>query len=146
VVGLEKALEPDAPLVHDDLDSNLAAHLAQKKGDYAAAREKADLIVKRRIVIDRGTAAAMENRGIVAQWEKPAIDPVGHDSGPHSHPQWSGRDVRPVHAPGAGDRPLCRRRIWSQDHDVLPGGGRPHLGHSEAGPAHQVDRRPAGPL
>jgi carbon-monoxide dehydrogenase large subunit len=70
VVDLEKALEPDAPLVHDDLDSNLAAHLAQKKGDYAAAREKADLIIKRRIVIDRGTAAAMENRGIVAQWDE----------------------------------------------------------------------------
>jgi len=69
VVDLEKALEPDAPRVHDDLDSNLACHLIQKKGDYAAAREKADLVIKRRIVIDRGTAAAMENRGIVAYWD-----------------------------------------------------------------------------
>ncbi len=70
VVDLEKALEPDAPLVHDDLDSNLAARLVQKKGDYAAARGKADLVIKRRIVIDRGTAAAMENRGIVAYWDE----------------------------------------------------------------------------
>jgi len=69
VVDLEKALEPDAPLVHDDLDSNLAAHLVQKKGDYEAAREKADLVIRRRIVVDRGTAAAMENRGIVAYWD-----------------------------------------------------------------------------
>jgi carbon-monoxide dehydrogenase large subunit len=69
VVDLEEALEPAAPLVHDDLDSNLAAHFAQEKGDYAAAREKADLVIKRRIVIDRGAAGAMENRGIVAYWD-----------------------------------------------------------------------------
>ena len=38
-VDLERALEPDAPLVHDDLDSNIASHLTQRMGDYAAARE-----------------------------------------------------------------------------------------------------------
>jgi len=70
VVDIERALDPDSPLVHDDLESNLAAHLAQGKGDYEAARAQADLVVKRRIVIDRGAAAAMENRGIVAYWEK----------------------------------------------------------------------------
>ena len=37
VVDLEKALEPDSPLVHDDLESNLAAQLFQKKGDYEQA-------------------------------------------------------------------------------------------------------------
>ena len=67
---LEKALEPDAPLIHEDLDSNLASHLVQDKGDYAAAREKADLVIKRRIVIDRGAAGAMENRGVVAHWDE----------------------------------------------------------------------------
>jgi len=72
VVDLEAALEPGAPLVHDDLDSNLAAHLVQDKGDYAAAREKADLVIQRRIVIDRCVAGAMENRGIVASWDKKA--------------------------------------------------------------------------
>jgi carbon-monoxide dehydrogenase large subunit len=70
VVDLERALAPDAPLIHGDLDSNLASHLVQDKGDYAAAREKADLVIKRRIVIDRGAAAAMENRGVVAQWDR----------------------------------------------------------------------------
>jgi len=68
VVDLEKALEPDAPLVYDDLDSNLAAHVIQEKGDYGAAREQADVVIKRRIVIDRGAAAALENRGVVADW------------------------------------------------------------------------------
>ncbi|MEP0806128.1 MAG: xanthine dehydrogenase family protein molybdopterin-binding subunit [Chloroflexota bacterium] len=69
VLDLEKALEPDSPLVHDDLESNLAARLYQKKGDYEAARQQADVIVRRRIVIERGAAAAMENRGIVAHWD-----------------------------------------------------------------------------
>jgi carbon-monoxide dehydrogenase large subunit len=69
VVDLEKALGPDAALVHDDLDSNLAAHLAQEKGDYAAAKEQADLVVERRIAIDRCAAGAMENRGIIADWD-----------------------------------------------------------------------------
>jgi CO/xanthine dehydrogenase Mo-binding subunit len=69
VVDLEEALEPGAPLVHDDLDSNLAAHLVQEKGNYAEARAQADVVIRRRIVIDRGAAAAMENRGIVASWD-----------------------------------------------------------------------------
>ena len=69
VIDMEKALEPGSPLVHDDLESNLAAHLVQQKGDYEVARAQADLVIERRIVIDRCVAAAMENRGIVANWE-----------------------------------------------------------------------------
>jgi carbon-monoxide dehydrogenase large subunit len=72
VVDIERALDPDAPLVHEDLESNLAAHLVQDKGDYEAAKAQADLVVKRRIAIDRCAAAAMENRGIVAHWEPKA--------------------------------------------------------------------------
>jgi carbon-monoxide dehydrogenase large subunit len=72
MVDIEKALDPDAPLVHDGLESNLAAHLAQGKGDYEAAKAQADLVVERRIFIDRCAAGAMENRGIVAHWEPKA--------------------------------------------------------------------------
>ncbi|MEE8390458.1 MAG: xanthine dehydrogenase family protein molybdopterin-binding subunit [Anaerolineae bacterium] len=71
-VDLEQSLEADAPLVHDDLESNMAAHLVQDKGDYEAAKAKADLVIKRRIVIDRCVAGAMENRGVVAQWDEKA--------------------------------------------------------------------------
>lgn len=69
VVDLEKALAPDAPLIHDDLSSNLAAHVIQEKGNYEEAVKKADVVIKRRLLYDRGTAAAMENRGIVARWD-----------------------------------------------------------------------------
>jgi carbon-monoxide dehydrogenase large subunit len=69
VVDLEKALEPGAALVHEDVGSNLAAHVVQKKGDWEAAKAKADVMIRRRYVYDRGAAAAIENRGVVAQWD-----------------------------------------------------------------------------
>ena len=69
VVDLEKALAPTAPLIHEDLTQNLNAHVIQRKGDYAQAKTQADVIVKRRFLYDRGTAAAMENRGVVADWD-----------------------------------------------------------------------------
>ena len=70
VVDLEKAMESDSPLVHDDLDTNLAAHMFQKKGDYESAKEKADLVIQKKFHIDRGAAVAMENRGVVAHWDE----------------------------------------------------------------------------
>ena len=69
VADLEAALEPGAALVHDDLPSNLAAHVIQRRGDFERARGEADVIIQRRLSIDRGAAAAMENRGYVASWD-----------------------------------------------------------------------------
>lgn len=69
VVDLEKALEPGAARVHEDVGSNVAAYVPQKKGDYAAAKAQADVVVRRRFSYDRGAAAAIENRGVVAQWD-----------------------------------------------------------------------------
>ena len=69
VVDLESALDADAPQIHADLGTNLNAHGVQHKGDYAQAKAQADHIIKRKFVYDRGTAAAMENRGIVADWD-----------------------------------------------------------------------------
>ena len=56
----KKAMEDGAALIHDDLDSNLAAHVVQHKGDYANARQQADVVIEREFVYDRGTAAALE--------------------------------------------------------------------------------------
>ncbi len=69
VVDLEYALSEEAPLIHEDLPSNMAAHAIQEKGNYAAIVDQADLVIKRRLLYDRGVAAAMENRGIVAHWD-----------------------------------------------------------------------------
>lgn len=69
VVDLEFALSDAAPVIHEDLPSNLAAHAIQEKGNYEQAVKAADVIIKRRLLYDRGTAAAMENRGVVVDWD-----------------------------------------------------------------------------
>ena len=69
VVDLEQAAAPGAVLIHEDLPDNTAAHVVQEKGSYAQAAGQAALIVRRRFSYDRGTAAAMENRGLVASWD-----------------------------------------------------------------------------
>jgi CO/xanthine dehydrogenase Mo-binding subunit len=66
---LDAALSPGAPLVHDDLGTNLAAHVVQGRGDWAAAKAAAHRVIARRFRYDRGPAAAMENRGVVADWD-----------------------------------------------------------------------------
>ncbi|MFN2188166.1 MAG: molybdopterin cofactor-binding domain-containing protein, partial [Candidatus Promineifilaceae bacterium] len=69
VMDLEKALEEDSAVIHEDLGSNIAAHLIQEKGSYESIRDQADVLISRRFYYDHGTAAAMENRGYVAQWD-----------------------------------------------------------------------------
>ena len=69
VVDLEKALAAGAALVHDDVRSNVAAHVRQTKGDYAAAVKRADHIIRRRFSYEHGASSPMETRGVVAQWE-----------------------------------------------------------------------------
>ncbi len=68
VTDMEKALEPGSALVHDDLGTNLAANVFQEKGSYAEAAADAYKVIKRRFRIDRGAGGAMENRGLVVDW------------------------------------------------------------------------------
>ncbi|HLO16515.1 MAG TPA: molybdopterin cofactor-binding domain-containing protein, partial [Anaerolineales bacterium] len=72
VVDLEKALESDSPIIHNEIGSNVAAHVVQTKGDYESAKEDAALVIKRRFKYEHGCAAAIENRGIVAEWDRRA--------------------------------------------------------------------------
>ena len=69
VVDLEKGLASNAPLIHEDLASNVAAHVIQKKGDYPEARRRADLVIKRRFHYDRGASGAIENRAVAVEWD-----------------------------------------------------------------------------
>jgi aerobic carbon-monoxide dehydrogenase large subunit len=69
VVDLEAALQPESARVHDGLPGNVCAHVVQTKGHYDTARVEAHLLIKRHFWYDRGTAAALENRGIVAHWD-----------------------------------------------------------------------------
>ncbi len=69
VVDLEKALAAESPLVHEDVRSNVAAHVRQCKGDYAAALAKADHVIRRRFRYEHGMSSPIETRGVVAQWD-----------------------------------------------------------------------------
>src|SRR6266852_4895476 len=68
VVDLERGLSAGSALVHEDLGSNISAHVRQTKGNYAAAAAKADRIIKRRFHYEHGISSPIETRGVVAQW------------------------------------------------------------------------------
>jgi carbon-monoxide dehydrogenase large subunit len=68
VVDIEKALTAASVHVHDDLETNVAAHVRQTKGDYRSAAAKADMILKRRFRYEHGISSPIETRGVVAQW------------------------------------------------------------------------------
>jgi carbon-monoxide dehydrogenase large subunit len=69
VADLEEAAANRPTLVHQDALTNTAAHYTQRVGDYEAARVRADVVVAQRFIMDRGTAAPLECRGVVAQWD-----------------------------------------------------------------------------
>jgi aerobic carbon-monoxide dehydrogenase large subunit len=69
VVDLENALHAGSPLVHDDVGSNVAAHVRQAKGNYPAAAATADRVIKRRFHYEHGISSPIETRGVVAQWD-----------------------------------------------------------------------------
>src|SRR6202047_3009486 len=69
VVDLERGLAAGSALVHDDVGSNVSAHVRQTKGNYAAAAAKADHIIKRRFLYEHGISSPIETRGVFAQWD-----------------------------------------------------------------------------
>ncbi len=72
VTDLEKAVKASSPRVHDDIEGNVAAHVIQSRGNYDEAAHRAHVIIRRRFRYDHGLAAALENRGVVADWDERA--------------------------------------------------------------------------
>ena len=69
VVDLETAGAETSARVHEDVRGNVAAHVRQSRGNYAAARGRADHIIARRFRYDHGASSPIETRGIVANWD-----------------------------------------------------------------------------
>ena len=69
VVDLEKAIEDASARVHDDVRGNIAGHVRQSRGNYAAARGCAEHVVARRFSYDHGASSPIETRGVVANWD-----------------------------------------------------------------------------
>jgi carbon-monoxide dehydrogenase large subunit len=69
VVDAAKALEPGAPVVHEELGTNLVFTYPVKGGDIDAAFRDAEATAKIRIVNQRLIPNAMEPRSVVAKFE-----------------------------------------------------------------------------
>jgi len=65
---VEDAMQPDATLIHEDLESNIYYADAFSNGDVDKAFAEADLVVSEKIKTGRTSAAPMETRGVMATW------------------------------------------------------------------------------
>ncbi|MBF6569825.1 MAG: xanthine dehydrogenase family protein molybdopterin-binding subunit [Candidatus Binataceae bacterium] len=64
----EKALEADAPVIHEQFGNNISTRAEVKSGEIDRAMREADRIIKFRLVNQRLAPVPMEPRGAVAQW------------------------------------------------------------------------------
>ncbi|WP_286886539.1 xanthine dehydrogenase family protein molybdopterin-binding subunit [Aneurinibacillus sp. UBA3580] len=75
VARLEDAVQDDAPLAHEHLTSNEAAHFTQSIGDAEAAMKQADVVVHHRFRIGRVSCLPIETRGMLANWNDKGVEP-----------------------------------------------------------------------
>lgn len=73
VVDAELALGPTAPIIHEDLGTNLACTYPFKGGDIDKAFRDAEIVVKQRLVNQRLIPNAMEPRSVVAKLDGPQL-------------------------------------------------------------------------
>ena len=70
VMDLEKAVEGGAPLVHEDLGTNLCVEFSGRAGDPDRAFREADGVVSARLVQPRLIPSPLEPRAVVASYER----------------------------------------------------------------------------
>jgi len=69
VVDVERALEPDAPVLHEQVGSNLAGHRRLVYGDPDRAFEEAEVVVRERFKFPKYGSTPIETYGVVARWD-----------------------------------------------------------------------------
>jgi len=70
LIDPEKALEPGAIKLHDNLDSNVGMVITREGGDVVGAFKEADFVLKKRFSIHRHMGSPIETRGIIADYNK----------------------------------------------------------------------------
>ena len=73
VADLERAAAPGSPLVHTELPANRGAVSTQTVGSPREAFVAADVVVRRRVAIERSAGMPLETRGVMARYD-PALD------------------------------------------------------------------------
>lgn len=69
VVHPEAALESDAPLLHEEVGSNVGNHRNFEFGDPESAFEEADVVVEERFEFPRYSSTPIETYGVIAHYE-----------------------------------------------------------------------------
>jgi carbon-monoxide dehydrogenase large subunit len=69
VLGIERAIEKDAPILHEELGSNLSYDTKFVGGDVEAAFKEADITIKQRLIQQRLIPIAIETRGVLADYK-----------------------------------------------------------------------------
>lgn len=70
VVDIEKAMEHDAPVLHENLNTNVVNHRYFDYGETDKAFNDADLIVSRKFKYPKYSATPVENYGVIADYTK----------------------------------------------------------------------------
>src|SRR3989440_236555 len=69
VVDIEKAIEKGAPVLHEELGSNLSYDVKFAAGDIDAAFKEAEVTIKQRLIQQRLIPIAIEPRGVLADYK-----------------------------------------------------------------------------
>ena len=69
VLDMEKAILKDAPVLHDDVGSNLSYDVKRSVGDIEAAFKEADVKITQRLMQQRLIPIAVETRGVLADFK-----------------------------------------------------------------------------
>jgi len=69
VLDIEKAIEKDAPVLHEEIGSNLSFDVKFASGDIEAAFREADVKIKQRLIQQRLIPVAVEGRGVLADYK-----------------------------------------------------------------------------
>ena len=68
VTDVEKAIDKEAPVLHEDLGSNLSYDVKRSAGDIEAAFKEADVRIQQRLIQQRLIPIAIETRGVLADY------------------------------------------------------------------------------
>jgi len=68
VMDIEEAAEPDAPILHDNIGSNIYSHRFFQYGDMQKAYKEADLVVKGKFLFPKYGSTPIETYGVIASY------------------------------------------------------------------------------
>jgi 2-furoyl-CoA dehydrogenase large subunit len=68
-VDVERALEPDAPILHEAVGTNLAGHRRLVYGDPDRVFAEADVVIRERFRFPKYGSTPIETYGVIARWD-----------------------------------------------------------------------------